>query len=65
MNGPFIVAQATGTTPGPGLVPPRIIKVIKPESGQAVVLQASYDGSVKVDFTAVANEQITLVHMGE
>ena len=48
-----------------GSKPTRILKIEKPESGQAVTAEASYDGTVKIDFCAIANEKITLVHIGE
>jgi Domain of unknown function (DUF5801)/RTX calcium-binding nonapeptide repeat (4 copies) len=61
MNGPFRVAQVTTTTAGNV----RVIKIEKPQGGQALTAEASYDGTVKVDFSSIANEKITLVHIGE
>ena len=63
MNGPFRVAQVTGAVSAAG--PVRVIKIEKPAGGQAVTAEASFDGTVKIDFTAIANEKITLVHIGE
>ncbi|WP_244622338.1 DUF5801 repeats-in-toxin domain-containing protein, partial [Bradyrhizobium ivorense] len=37
----------------------------KPLTDQAVVVNLGYDQKVKVDFTSIANEKITLVHVGE
>src|SRR6266576_801100 len=64
MNGPFVVAQVTGASAAPASAT-RVIKLMKPQGGTAIVVQASYDGSIKVDFTEIANEKITLVHVGE
>ena len=63
MNAPTRVAQVGGAASGSK--PVRISKIEKPASGQAVTADASYDGTVKIDFGAVANEKITLVHVGE
>ena len=64
MNGPFVVAQATGAAT-PVATAPRVVKVLKPDSNQAVTIQLSYDQSVKLDLSAIGNEKITLVHIGE
>src|SRR5262245_43972589 len=64
MNGPFVVAQATGVPAGTR-GNPRIVKVEKPHNNEAVTVQLSYDQSVKLDLSGVANEKITLVHIGE
>ena len=45
--------------------PPEILKIEKPQGGQAITAEASYDGTIKIDFSAIANEKITLVHIGE
>jgi T1SS-143 domain-containing protein len=63
MNAPFVVAQTTGQAPAG--TPVRIVRVSKPESGQAVTLQLSYDQTVKLDLSAISSENITLVHIGE
>ncbi len=65
MNAPIKIAQVTGAVAQPGAKPIKILKIEKPQGGQAVTAEASYDGTVKVDFTAIANEKITLVHIGE
>ena len=66
MNGPFQVAQAGGTaTSSTSGTPVRIYKLTKPLTDQAVVVNVGYDQKVKVDFSAIANEKITLVHVGE
>ena len=66
MNGPFQVAQAGGTaTSSTNGTPVRIYKLTKPLTDQAVMVNLGYDQKVKIDFSAIANEKITLVHIGE
>ncbi|MBR0786865.1 DUF5801 repeats-in-toxin domain-containing protein, partial [Bradyrhizobium iriomotense] len=64
MNEQFRVAQATAGNSN-NASPPRIFKLTKPFADQAVVLNLGYDQKVQVDFSAIANEKITLVHIGE
>ena len=42
--------------------PVQIIKLVKPAAGRTENFYASFDGSVKLDFTAIANEQVTFFH---
>ncbi|WP_063694591.1 DUF5801 repeats-in-toxin domain-containing protein [Bradyrhizobium stylosanthis] len=65
MNEQFRIAQATGAGNSNNASPPRIFKLTKPFADQAVVLNLGYDQKVQVDFSAIANEKITLVHVGE
>src|SRR5437879_1148509 len=66
MNGQFQVAQATGTGgTSNSNATPRIYKLTKPLTDQAVVVNIGYDQKVQVDFSGIANEKITLVHVGE
>src|SRR5258708_32742059 len=65
MNGQFRVAQATGTGNSNSTAAPRIYKLTKPLTDQAVIVNVGYDQKVQVDFSAIANEKITLVHVGE
>lgn len=65
MNAQFQIAQLSGSTPANNAAPPRIYKLTKPLGDQAVVVNLGYDQKVKVDFSAIANEKITLVHVGE
>src|SRR4029077_16855192 len=61
----FQVAQATGTGNSNSSTPTRIFKLTKPLGDQAVVVNVGYDQKVQVDFSAIANEKMTLVHIGE
>ena len=61
MNGPFVVAQA-GSNANSGAAPVQIIKLTKPEAGHTEIFHASFSGVVKIDFSAIANEKITLFH---
>ncbi|MCP3400927.1 DUF5801 repeats-in-toxin domain-containing protein [Bradyrhizobium sp. CCGB20] len=65
MNAQFQVAQATGTAVATNSTPVRTFSLTKPLTDQAVVLNLGYDQKVKLDFSAIANEKITLVHVGE
>src|ERR1700722_11843631 len=65
MNGQFQVARASGTGNSGNSTPPRIFKLSKPLTDQAVVVNLGHDQKVQVDFSAIANEKITLVHLGE
>ena len=66
MNGPFQVAQTNGTaSSSTNGTPVRIYKLTKPLTDQSVVVNLGYDQKVTVDFSAIANEKITLVHVGE
>src|SRR5215831_4772753 len=62
MAGSVVVAQATGPQ-GPNSPPPKVIKVIKPDGNQAITIHL--DGATKLDLSAIANENITLVHVGD
>ena len=65
MNGPLQVAQASDTAASSTGTPVRIYKLTKPLTDQAVMVNLGHDQKVKVDFSAIANEKITLVHVGE
>src|SRR6266550_1347803 len=65
MNGQFQVAQASGTGNSNNATPPRIFKLTKPLTDQSVVINLGYEQKVQVDFSSIANEKITLVHVGE
>ncbi|WGD49493.1 DUF5801 repeats-in-toxin domain-containing protein [Bradyrhizobium sp. CB1650] len=65
MNAQFQVAQATGSAVPTNSTPVRTFSLAKPLTDQAVVVHLGYDQKVKLDFSAIANEKITLVHVGE
>ena len=66
MNGPFVVAQANVAGAAAAVKKPvRIVKVTKPSDGQAITVELGYEQQTKLDLTAVANEKMTLVHIGE
>ena len=62
MTQTVVVAQATGTQ-GQGGTPPKVITINKPQGEQAIAIHL--DGSTKLDLSAIANENITLVHVGD
>ena len=65
MNGPFVVAQASTAEATAPKKPIRIVKVTKPSDGQAVTVDLGYQQQAKLDLSSVANEKMTLVHVGE
>ena len=62
MNGPLVVAQAGASSSNSKGGDLQIIKITKPPAGQTEIFHASFNGHVKVDFTAIANEKITFFH---
>src|SRR5262245_38202925 len=62
MDRPIVVAQANGPQ-GPNGNSAKVISVIKPQGEQAITIHL--DGSTKLDLSAIANDQITLVHVGD
>ena len=59
-------AQFASTFPiNEGSATTQVVKVVKPGDEQAVTIELGYDQKVKLDLTAVANEKLTLVHIGE
>ena len=64
MNAPFVVAQAGSGSPT-GIRPVRTVKVTKPQGDQAVTVELGYDQNYKLDLSAISNEKITLIHIGE
>ena len=67
MNDRFIVAQVntTGTAQEAQKRPVKVVKVTKPSDGQAITIELSHDQPTKIDLTAIASENFTLVHIGE
>ncbi len=62
MRGSLVVASNSGSASQSTSKPVQIIKIVKPAAGQTEIFHASFDGTVKIDFTAIANEKITLCH---
>src|SRR5262249_37403871 len=62
MNERIVVAQATALQLA-SLGQPRSLKVTKPQGDQPIVLDLS-DESTKLDFSALADEKMTLVKVG-
>jgi Ca2+-binding RTX toxin-like protein len=65
MNEPFAVAQADIGDTAATNKPARTIKVRKPLSDQAVTVELGYDQNYKLDLSAIADEKITLIRLGE
>src|SRR4029077_5482037 len=62
MRGSLVVASNSGAASQSTSKPVQIIKIVKPAAGHTETFHASFDGTVKIDFTAIANEKITLCH---
>src|SRR5262245_884739 len=62
MESRWTVAQGV---PAPGLQAgsARVVKVARPDTGQAVTIQL--DGAVRLDLSGIANDAITLVRVGD
>src|SRR5580658_5732693 len=61
MSTTVVLAQAGGAQgPNP---PPKVVVVTKPASNQAITIHL--DGSTKLDLSAIADENITLDHVGD
>ncbi|HLH89327.1 MAG TPA: VCBS domain-containing protein [Xanthobacteraceae bacterium] len=60
MDRAIVVAQ--NGPPGPSITP-QVIPVVKPHSNQAITVHL--DGATKLDLSAIADAQITLVHVGD
>ena len=65
MNQHVQIAQAGGSSAANNQAPLRVYKLTKPLTDQAVVVNLGYDQKAKIDFTSIANEKVTLVHIGE
>jgi hypothetical protein len=63
MSERIVVAQAN-TSPVPGPAQPRVVKIIKPQTDQAVTAELGNDHGAKLDLSAIANEKLTFVHVG-
>src|SRR5262245_27740019 len=65
MNKPIVIGQATEFSAQRISSPARVIKLAKPDGGQAFTVTLGYDQNIKLDLSSIANEKITLVHVGE
>lgn len=63
MNERVWIAQAD-TTPVQNPVPLKVVTVVKPGSEQAITIDLGFDQKTKVDLSSVANEKMTMVHVG-
>ncbi len=63
MNERVWIAQAD-TTPVQNPAPLKVVTVVKPGSEQAITIDLGFDQKTKVDLSAVANEKMTMVHVG-
>src|SRR6516164_9593636 len=61
MERTIVVAQASNSPGSNGS--PQVITVSKPQGEQSITVHLN--GSTKLDLSAIANEQITLVHLGD
>ena len=63
MNRPVLLAQLTGLPTPPTGTPPHVLKVEKPQDGQALAFHL--DGNTRIDFSDVASEKLTFVRVGD
>jgi hypothetical protein len=63
MDASIVVAQAASPSAGASATSPRLIHLTKPHDNQAVFLLL--DGRTQLDFSAISNENLTLVHAGD
>src|SRR5580692_9972690 len=61
MDARITVAQTTGSLPNSEL--PRVVKVTKPQTDQAITLHL--DSATKLDLSAIGNDNVTFVHAGD
>jgi large repetitive protein len=61
MDARTTIAQITGSLPNS--ISPRVIKLSKPQTDQAIVIDL--DGASKLDLTAIGNDNVTFVHAGD
>jgi hypothetical protein len=63
MNAPIRVAQAGTTQAANQKV--TVITLEKPAGGQAITVKTGFEGKVKLDFSKIADDRITIVRVGE
>jgi VCBS repeat-containing protein len=61
MDARITVAQTTGSLPN--TESPKVVKLIKPQTDQAITIHL--DGATKLDLTAIGNDNVTFVHAGD
>jgi VCBS repeat-containing protein len=61
MDARITVAQITGSLPN--TESPKVVKLIKPQTDQAITIHL--DGATKLDLTAIGNDNVTFVHAGD
>jgi VCBS repeat-containing protein len=61
MDARITVAQTTGSLPNSES--PKVIKLTKPQTDQAVTIHL--DGATKLDLSAIGNDNVTFVHAGD
>ena len=61
MDARITVAQLTGALPNSES--PKVIKLTKPQTDQAIIIHL--DGATKLDLTAIGNDNVTFVHVGD
>src|ERR1051325_8143770 len=62
MNARVQLAQAGSPTTNNEI---KVVKIVKPAADQAVKMELGYDQKTKIDLSGVADEKITLIHVGE
>ena len=62
MRGSWVVVSSSDSALALASKPVQIIKLVKPAAGQTEKFYVSFDGPVKIDFTAIANEKATYFH---
>jgi hypothetical protein len=64
MDASLVVAQASAPSAGAPAISPRLIRLTKPQDSQAVTVPLD-GGRAQLDFSPIANENVTLVHIGD
>src|ERR1700687_5530992 len=61
MDARITVAQTTGSLPN--TESPKVVKLIKPQTDQAITIHL--DGATKLDLAAIGNDNVPFVHAGD
>jgi hypothetical protein len=62
MNAPITLAQVSSKE-GTSIL--HVIKLVKPADGHAVTVKTGYEGKIRIDFSGIADERISIVRVGE